>query len=213
MILCMGAFYFPRGDKMAKEKNPHTVVSDAGIEVYPDDIAIYAAEYEAALPHPENLYKLSSSSFTGLIKYINKKMGFSYNKKMYEDIDLMCDIWDRYVDIVYKYDQKPVIEEFSMMVGMSKDTLYSWANGEYRDDMSGRFSCKRSDVVRKWLEECKLGRYKGAAAGNVGYIFLCKAVDGLTETAPVHVEAPRRELTVEALPRLVESPQGTDDIE
>lgn len=199
---------------MSKTKNPHTIATESGLEVYPDDIAIYAAEYEASLAHPENLYKLSSSSFTGLIKYINKKMGFSYNKKMYEDIDLMSDIWTRYTDIVYQYDQKPVIEEFCLLVGMSKDTLYTWARGEHRDDVSEKFSCRRSDVVQSWLQECKLGRYKGAAAGNVGCIFLCKAIDGLVETAPMHIDAPRQQLTAEALPKLgeivTESTQGTD---
>ena len=46
---------------------------------------------------------------------------------------------------------------------------------------------KRSDTVKKWQEECALGRYKSAASGNVGGIFLCKAVDGMAETAPVQV--------------------------
>lgn len=57
-------------------------------------------------------------------------------------------------------------------------------------------------MVHKWMSECKLGRYKGAAAGNVGYIFLCKAIDGLVETAPVHIESPKQVLTAEALPKL-----------
>ena len=37
-----------------------------------------------------------------------------------------------------------------------------------------------------------MGRYKSAAAGNVGGIFLCKAVDGMAETAPVQIEPERR---------------------
>lgn len=54
-------------------KKTNAVSTDAGIEIYPDDMHIYAQEYEDSLPHPENLYKLSSSTFTGLIRYINKK--------------------------------------------------------------------------------------------------------------------------------------------
>ena len=49
-------------------------------------------------------------------------------------------------------------------------------------------SSLRSSTIKKWQEECKLGRYKSAASGNVGGIFLCKAVDGMVETAPVQVE-------------------------
>ncbi len=186
---------------MARKNN--SVITDSGIEIYPNDVYVYAQEYEDSLPHPENLYKLSSSTFTGLIRYINKKMGF--NKSIYSDLDLLNDIWETYVDIVYKYDQKPTIEEFALLMGMSRDTLYTWARGEYRDDVSEKLSRRRSDTVQNWINECKLGRYKGAAAGNVGYIFLCKAVDGLVETAPMHIEQQRPKLTAEQLPRLLPS--------
>lgn len=182
-------------------KKTNAVSTDTGIEIYPDDMHIYAQEYEDSLPHPENLYKLSSSTFTGLIRYINKKMGFT--RAIYDDINLLDDIWDMYIDIAYKYDQKPVLEEFALLIGCSRDILYSWASGEYRSsDWCSKLSCSRADTVRKWQNECRLGRYKGAAAGNVGYIFLCKAVDGLVETAPVHIEQPKPKLTAEQLPRL-----------
>lgn len=192
---------------MAKKTN--TVVTDSGIEIYPNDMYLYAQEYEESLPHPENLYKLSSSSFTGLIKYINKNMRF--NKSIYGDLDLLNNIWETYVDLVYKYDQKPTIEEFALMMGMSRDTIYTWARGEHRDDVSEKLSARRSDTVLNWINECKLGRYKGAAAGNVGYIFLCKAVDGLVETAPVHIEQPKQVLTAESLPRLSTNVENEED--
>ena len=63
-------------------------------------------------------------------------------------------------------------------------------NGEYRNtDYCEKLGSSRPDTIKKWQAECALGRYKGAASGNVGMIFLCKAVDGMVETAPVQVQA------------------------
>ena len=149
------------------------------------------------------MYKQNSSQFTGMIKYINRNMGFYKNKSMYGDIDLLNDIWEVYTDLVYKYNQKPTIEEYALLIGISRDTLYTWLRGEHRkDDYCEKLSLFRSDTVKKWQEECKLGRYKGAAAGNVGYIFLCKAVDGMAETAPVQADTQPRAQEVEELPIL-----------
>lgn len=199
---------------MAKSKTVNVTVSDSGTQVIPDRVAECALEYEQRMLHPENLYKLSSSSFTGLIKYINKKLfgkpidkcinTFHKSLDIYTNCDYISVIWDRYTELCYDYDQKPTIEEFCLMVGISRDTLYSWASGESAkgQDWCDRLSCTRTDMVHKWMSECKLGRYKGAAAGNVGYIFLCKAIDGLVETAPVHIEQQKPKLTAEQLPRL-----------
>ena len=71
------------------------------------------------------------------------------------------------------------------MIGVARSTIYSWLNGETRAGEGAQFGSSRSDTIKKWQSECALGRYKSAASGNVGGIFLCKAVDGMVETAPV----------------------------
>lgn len=178
-------------------------VQAGNAEVYTSNIYVYADEYESSLKDTEELYKQNSSQFTGMIKYINRNMGFYKNKSMYGDIDLLNDIWEIYTDLVYKYNQKPTIEEYALLIGISRDTLYTWMRGEHRkDDYCEKLSLFRSDTVKKWQEECKLGRYKGAAAGNVGYIFLCKAVDGMAETAPVQADTQPMAQEVEELPIL-----------
>ena len=57
----------------------------------------------------------------------------------------------------------------------------------------------RADTIKKWQDECRLGRYKSAASGNVGGIFLCKAVDGMVETAPVPVQNAEQHRTAEQI--------------
>lgn len=158
-----------------------------GVEVFEDDIYIYAQQYIDSLPDVSALSTPNSNCFTGMIKYINRHMRFT--KDMYADINILNNIWDIYTDLVYKYMQKPTIEEYALLIGVHRDTLYSWLNGECRsNDICIKLGSSRSDTVKKWQAECALGRYKGAASGNVGMIFLCKAVDGMVETAPVQVQ-------------------------
>ena len=105
-----------------------------------------------------------------------------------------------YTELVYKYMQKPTIEEFSLLIGIHRDTIYSWMNGETRkSDYSERLGTSRSDTIKKWQDECRLGRYKSAASGNVGGIFLCKAVDGMVETAPIPVANQEQHRTAEQI--------------
>ena len=179
----------------------NTTIADNGAEVYTDRIFELADDYIATLRDDEELYKQNSNQFTGMIKYINRNIHF--DRSILADINILNTIWELYTELVYKYNQKPTIEEYSILIGISRDTMYSWLNGECRgSDICEKLGTSRSDTVKKWQEECKLGRYKGAASGNVGMIFLCKAVDGMVETAPVQVQVRTSALSAAELPKL-----------
>lgn len=197
----------------------NTVTANNGVEVYTDNMIYFADEYISTLRNPDDIY--TSSVFTGLIKYIRRNVNF--DKSIYDDIDILNNIWEVYTELVYKYMQKPTIEEFSLLIGVHRDTIYSWMNGERRGiiyrDKDGNVindfftwnnshrgepytqepSTVRADTIKKWQDECRLGRYKSAAAGNVGGIFLCKAVDGMVETAPVPVANQEQHRTAEQI--------------
>ena len=159
-----------------------------GAEVIENPMIILAQEYAKRLPNPDALTAPNSHTFTGLIKYINKNM--AYSRDILADINILNNIWEQYTDLVYTYLQKPTIEEYAILIGVHRDSIYAWMNGEYRsNDYCEKLGSSRPDTVKKWQSECALGRYKGAASGNVGMIFLCKAVDGMVETAPVQVQA------------------------
>jgi hypothetical protein len=174
----------------------NTELAYNGTEVYTNAMQYYADEYITTLNKPDDIY--TSNVFTGLIKYIRRNIKF--NKDIYESIDVLNDIWEMYTELVYKYMQKPTIEEFSLLIGIHRDTIYSWMNGETRkSDYSERLGTSRSDTIKKWQDECRLGRYKSAASGNVGGIFLCKAVDGMVETAPIPVANQEQHRTAEQI--------------
>lgn len=174
----------------------NTELAYNGTKVYTNAMQYYADEYITTLNKPDDIY--TSNVFTGLIKYIRRNIKF--NKDIYESIDVLNDIWEMYTELVYKYMQKPTIEEFSLLIGIHRDTIYSWMNGETRkSDYSERLGTSRSDTIKKWQDECRLGRYKSAASGNVGGIFLCKAVDGMVETAPIPVANQEQHRTAEQI--------------
>lgn len=187
----------------------NTVTADGGSEVYINQMYSLADEYIDTLNDQERIYNASGNTFTGMIKYICRNTDFTDRK--YTDIHFLDRIWDIYTDLVYKYNQKPTIEEFALLVGISREIIYQWDKGDRRGtiykDKDGNViedffswnnshrgepytkeTCEeRSKIIGKWKEECRLGRYKSAASGNVGGIFLCKAVDGMVETAPVQI--------------------------
>ena len=179
----------------------NTVIADNGAEIYTDRIFELADDYISTLRDDEEIYKPNSNQFTGMIKYINRHIHFE--RSILADINILNNIWECYTELVYKYNQKPTIEEYCILINISRDTMYSWLNGECRsNDICEKLGTTRSDTVKKWQEECRLGRYKGAASGNVGMIFLCKAVDGMAETAPVQVAVKQGALSASELPKL-----------
>lgn len=165
----------------------NTVKAENGVEIYLDQFYEIADDYISTLNNPDDLYGSKGNCFTGMIKYINMHLIRKNKDNICADLDALNKIWDMYTILTYRYNQKPYIEEFAILLGISRDTIYSWGNGETRADYSEELGSSRSDTIKKWQEECQTGRRKGASAGSIGDIFLCKAVDGMVETAPAQV--------------------------
>lgn len=207
----------------------NTVIANNGAEIYENRFQELTDEYISTLMHPEDIEK--SNTFTGLIKYINRKYLRDYKSTICADINILNNIWELYVELVYKYNQKPTIEEFAILIGVSRTTLYDWMNENVRQDIykdsegnviedfftwnnehrgepyTKEPSSLRSNTIKKWQDECRLGRYKSAATGNVGGIFLCKAVDGMVETAPIPVENKAQVQSIEAIQAKYKTPE------
>ena len=159
----------------------NTVRAENGAEVYEHNIKYYADEYiNTTLDDPESINN-NPSLFTGMIKYIYKHL-FKYNPVNNDDITVLDDIWGIYTELCYKYNKRPTLLNFSLMVGVSNDTFNAWKNGEYRAGEGGASSA-HSLTVKKWLKECESSLVDGATERNsVGCIFALKANYGYTET-------------------------------
>ncbi len=174
----------------------NTVRAENGVEVYEDKIKYYADEYINTLDDPESINN-NPSLFTGMIKYIYKHL-FKPGKKdkvLYNtntvldtgDIDIIDDIWSIYTELCYKYNKRPTLLNFSLLVGVSNDTFTTWEQGEYRGGGDGAGSA-HSRTVKKWRKECESSLVDGATERNsVGCIFALKANYGYTET-PQRIE-------------------------
>ena len=174
----------------------NTVRAENGAEVYESRIHELADEYINTLSDPESINN-NPSLFTGMIKYIYKHL-FKPGKKdkvLYNantvldtgDIDTIDDVWSIYTELCYKYNKRPTLLNFSLLVGVSNDTFTTWEQGEYRGGGDGAGSA-HSRTVKKWRKECESSLVDGATERNsVGCIFALKANYGYTET-PQRIE-------------------------
>lgn len=175
----------------------NTVRAENGAEVYENKIKYYADEYINDLPDGEDSINNNPSLFTGMIKYIYKHL-FKPGKKdkvLYNantvldtgDIELLNNIWDIYTELCYKYNKRPTILNFSLLIGVDNRTIDTWRRGEFRAGEDGTSSA-HSQTVKKWLAECESSLVDGATERNsVGCIFALKANYGYTET-PQRIE-------------------------
>ena len=172
------------------------IKSADGVEVYEDKIKYYADEYISTLDDPESINN-NPSLFTGMIKYIykylfkpkrNDKVLYNSNSVLDTgDIELLDNIWNIYTELCYRYNKRPTLLNFSLLVGIGNDVFNSWIRGEYRAGENGT-SSPHCQTAKKWKAECESSLVDGATERNsVGCIFALKANYGYTET-PQRVE-------------------------
>lgn len=174
----------------------NTVRAENGVEVYEDKIKYYADEYINTLDDPNSINN-NPSLFTGMIKYIykhlfkpkrNDKVLYNSNSVLDTgDIELLDNIWNIYTELCYRYNKRPTLLNFSLLVGIGNDVFNSWIRGEYRAGENGA-SSPHCQTAKKWKAECESSLVDGATERNsVGCIFALKANYGYTET-PQRVE-------------------------
>lgn len=162
----------------------NTVISESGIEVYTDDIYRLSDEYiENELNDKNDIY--NKQCFAGMIKYISMNI----RKPDYSDIVLLDGLWNIYTSLCYKYKQTVSIERYCMLIGISRQTFYSWINEETMRDYSEELGSSRSDTMKKWDSESESSWQDEASTGNPGAMFVLKARRGWQETAPALVSA------------------------
>lgn len=171
-----------------------TIKAENGAEVYEDQILIYADEYISnELRDPGDIFG-NSSLFAGMMKYIYKRLfkprpgdhilNNTNTRLNLDNIQQIDDIWGIYTGLCYKYKKRPTLLNFGLMVGVDRDTVQSWINGEYR----GGPSAPHSATAKRWKHECESALFDGAIEQNsIGCLFALKANHGYTET-PQRVE-------------------------
>lgn len=180
-------------ESMENEKESDYKIYNNNIYVLVDDLI----EREYAGKSQEEL-KQNRSFFPVLVNYIYKnylcnvfRNSLEYKlkgvKPVYNDIQMIDNIFNIYIDLVYKYkfNNRPSILEFSLITGISRDTIYNWLNGNIDnyinnspdDDKRKYITSEYIDTARKWQAVCE----QSLVDGNGEYvkeIFLLKAKHG-----------------------------------
>ena len=160
------------------------------LEVYENEIEIYAEDYIKSLANEDDIYKVST--FKGMLKHIFKHVfkAKKNEKTLYQlktnidtsDIDTINEIWDTYTSLCYKYNHNTSLLGFSLLTGINEVTFYSWRTGEVRA------SSGHSAAVKRWKKECELALADRTSEQNsVGSMFLLKSCYGYSEQQTVNI--------------------------
>ena len=171
----------------AVEETQPDIIYNNNIELYVDDFIMFNYPDKTR----EEL-KQDKAFFPLLVKYIydnyigdllKNKTIHKVNKIKPEyninNIDLLFDI---YIDLVYKYkwNNRPLIIEFSLFTGINRDTFYDWLNGNNNNNicgLSGDITTSGiSDTVSKWVATCERALVDGN--DTIKDIFILKAKHG-----------------------------------
>lgn len=121
--------------------------------------------------------------------YIGELLGNKHGRQMvYKDVEQLDYLFNIYISLVYKYkwNNRPLIVEFSIFTGINKNTFYNWLNsynsGEYnKTDRESILTPERSDIVQKWISVCERGLIDGS--DTIKDIFILKAKYGFKEAS------------------------------
>ena len=160
--------------------------------------------------------KNNKAFFPRLVDYIyNNYIGDLLDNKhckpqLYEDIKSLDNLFSIYTDLVYKYkwNSRPLIIEFSLFTGISRDTIYNWLNGLDNNTKGVKSSrvltSERSDMVRKWVVTCERALVDGS--DTIKDIFILKAKHGYRDNNnDITITVNHKPLvSADELPRLID---------
>ena len=166
--------------------------------------------------------KNNKAFFPRLVQYIyNNYLGNllgnkEYNPNLiYSDLDQLNHIFNIYIDLVnkYKWNNRPSLLEYSLLTGISRETLYRWLNGENDNNIDRKqggevLTRKRSDTVRKWQAVCEQALVDGNGE-TIKEIFLLKAKHGYRDNNnDITITVNHKPLlSADELPRLIDLKQ------
>ena len=164
--------------------------------------------------------KDNKAFFPRLVNYIyNNYIGELLNNKnhkpaKYKDIKLLDNLFDIYTELVfsYKWNNRPLIVEFSLFTGINKNTFYTWLNNSVDNNISEsaggkagkELTYQRSDTVAKWVNTCERALVDGT--DTIKDIFILKAKHGWRDANnDIQITVNHKPLiSADELPRLID---------
>lgn len=149
------------------------------------DMESYISEYEANTP-----FIPGQTNITAYINLLLDKLykryfrpdnyvhGKPHTKLDLSDPDLIVSTWEFYRGICLRYGGTCTVQRFCVFVGMNRETLDTWQNGEYR-------TTAHSNIVKMFKQQSESDLLSRAIEGNsIGSIFALKAGFGYNDNQP-----------------------------
>lgn len=164
------------------------IKTDQGVEVYNNQIETLFIQYcqDNNLQDGLDKHDIDDSYAYCIWEYIyinlfrpdknTIRLNNKTSKIDYSDIYAINDILDTYIRLCFNYKIYPLIEDFSTLTGISRETFYSWERGEYRRGEPGA-SFKHSDVLKKIREATKRMTVKDLHGNPIGQQSLANNYD------------------------------------
>lgn len=127
----------------------------------------------------EYIYIILFKPDRNTIRYNNKR-----SKIDYADIWQINDILDTYLRLCFKFKILPLIDDFSTLTGISRETMYSWERGEYRGNVKtvsgsseGISTPKHSDLLQKIRDATRKMTIKNLNGNPIGQQSIANNLD------------------------------------
>lgn len=166
------------------------IKNEQGSEIYENQIELLFIQYcqENDLQDALDNRKIDDNDAYCIWEYIYKilfkpdrdtiRLNNKTSKLDYSDIYTLSEILSIYIELCFRYKILPVIEDFSTLTGISRDTLYSWEKGEHRAAVPGA-TFKHSDIIKKIREASQRMGIKDLHSNPIGQQSLANNWDGM----------------------------------
>lgn len=202
--------------------HPENETETDAYNIYTNNIYVYVDEFintEYTGIDTDEL-KQDKAFFPRLVNYIydnyigdllRNKMSYRINKiKPIYNIKTLDALFDIYMDLVYKYkfNNRPLIVEYSLFTGINRDYIYDWNKGLYNNYLDKESiddtTISVSDIVSKWIMACERALIDGN--DTIKDIFILKAKHGYRDNNnDIQITVNHKNIiSAETLPELLE---------
>ena len=116
--------------------------------------------------------------FKGLLKTDRTNKQYRNNKYNIKQLDQIFNIY-KLLCYKYKFNKRPTITEYGLLVGISKKTIYNWSSGI---SMNTGLTPEYMESVKSWIECCENALIDGSGE-YVKEIFLLKSCYGYKDSS------------------------------
>ena len=143
------------------------------VEVKTSDDSINAIANRYIIDRHLNV--IQSTGFNCLLLYLSQNYVSNNIDRL--DVDNLIYWFNIYVELCALCDVLPDLTGYSIFTSIPYDTIKDWQSGQNR-------RATHTQIIKKFNEFCKMSCVTEAGRGNVGAMYVSKALHGLSDSPP-----------------------------